>query len=130
MKISILTVLAVLCTLTASAQVGTSAAYQGRYFGFCIPTPNCSNERLIIELNVGPDGDIIGEITYWEGGAILVFEADWPLFDKGRFKTNVTGMGDSVTGKFSKAGMVTGTIKVGGGCTYSYKAYRRYRVTP
>ena len=121
--------LALLLTVAAaSAQlIGDTTIYRGDYFGIMIPSAKCSNERLGVDINVYADGELEGLIRNWDNYEIATFDSSWPFFNKGKFNTSVTGIGDFVKGTISKTGSLKGTARING-CTYTFTAYRRYKV--
>lgn len=102
---------------------------RGEYLGVCYPVNGCSNERLAIQIYADGNGNLTGNVVNWLGAEQIAFEARWPFYGGGRFNSNVSGIGTTVRGTFAPAtGRVSGTVKIAGGCTYTYTAGRRYKV--
>ena len=121
-------ILALLITIaTASAQwIGESAAHRGNYFGILVPAGRCANERLGVDITVSSDGTLEGEVRNWDNAKIFDFSQSWPFFSKGKFTSDITGLGDRVSGRAS-SGAIRGSAVLGG-CRYTFTAYRRFKV--
>lgn len=110
-----------------------STKQAGEYFGVLLPSKAvCSTERFIIQLTVGTDGTMSGEIVTWDNAPVFAFGVEWPMFNRGVFRSTVVPTLESgVRGTFSAAtGSVSGVVnmKPDGGCLYTFKAYRRYKL--
>ena len=121
-------VLACACVTTSDAQFPSLAKYRGHYFGVATPVGRCSNERIAIEIHVDSEGDIEGRVRNWDDVTLLDFTESLPFYGGSRFTTDITGLGDTVRGKFSSVGSVSGTITFEAGCKYTFKAWRRYKI--
>lgn len=123
-----------LASTAAFSQVLPNSNRQaGEYFGVLLPTAAvCSTERLIIQITVGTDDTLTGEVVNWNNDAIFSFDAQWPFFNRGVFRSSVTPtLEDSARGTFSAAtGSVSGVVNLrpSGGCLYTFKAYRRFKL--
>lgn len=119
-----------LLALTASAVnpvVSNSYKYFGNYSAVLLPLGSCSNERLILTLNVAANATLTGKVSKWDGTTVLDFASDYPNFDQGKFSSDPSGVADRVRGTFT-TGQCSGTVTIVAGCSYSFKAFRRYQL--
>ncbi len=119
--------LALSCVSSGEAQFPSLAKYRGDYFGILLPVGRCSNERIAIELQVDAEGKITGRVRDWNNVTLLAFTEDLPFTGGSRFTTSITGLGDTVRGKFA-VGSCAGSVRFEAGCKYTFKAWRRYRI--
>ena len=130
----LLLAIALLITSSTLAQIIPNSARQvGDYLGVMLPSSAlCSTERLIVEIHVYSDNTLEGDVYDWDFNWLWTFETGWPLFNRGVFKTStVPTLESNIRGTFSPAtGTVSGTMnwKPDGGCAYTFKAWRRYKL--
>ena len=115
-------------TAAQSPVIPSTAHLRGEYFGVAFPVASCSNERLVVLITVYDDSYVEGEIADWEGNTVDAFTAAWPFFNRGRFNSNVSGIGTTIRGTVGGTGAMSGTIRLEGGCRYTFKAWRQFRI--
>jgi hypothetical protein len=133
MKNLLLLLSLVVATAAAGQAIPNSTRQAGEYFGVLLPSGAvCSTERLIISLTVATDGTLTGEIVNWENAPVFSFASEWPDFRRGTFRTTIVPTLESgVRGTFDAArGAVAGVVNMrpDGGCLYTFKAYRRFKL--